>query len=114
MISSSRPRYIPTIISHLAVVGKFATLPLPLTSGPQAGPTLAMAVQAAVSAVRGCRPVSASPTISTPKVSTNSVNSAMTELTTSGSSRRPCRLKSRTRLGDCICASCALSAWNST
>ena len=36
---------------------------------------VAMAVQAAVSAVRGCRPVSASPTISTPKVSTNSVNS---------------------------------------
>ena len=73
----------PAIISHLAAVGNASIAPVGPTGSPQAGPTLAIAVYAAVTAVRTGSPVQDSSTMRTPKLKKKNVMNAMTELMTS-------------------------------
>lgn len=87
--TSSRPSSIPKHSSHLAVSVRLAKLPAGPIVSPRPGPTLAMAVAAAVMDVIKSRPVAAKAMLSRTLHSTNRNRKPMTAWTISGFRGRP-------------------------
>lgn len=111
---SKRPKSMPNVSNHFATVGKASNAPVGPTSGPKAGPTFAIAVQAAVIDVLKARPVSPNAIVSRPKDKINRVKNAMTEDMTSSLIFCPPSFGLTTAWGELIIFSCALMASAST